>query len=382
MDKYKYNNDPDGPFGLQKGCFIRRCAITISKAIVLRIDIHYLDFRKIIYKIKIDPSNGKNRLIGDASPLQQVADYVAVGLSIDIFKRRIVPQQISSIPGRGPIYGTRMIQRWIDEDNRAMRWARKHNVRYSRKCKWYVKLDVSQCFPSLRVDRFMRLYKRDCANTDLLWFYEALLRTHAIDGYEGFMIGSRVSQDACQYMMSFIFRFAKSLHYYRRGVELKSVTHMLIQMDDILMFGSSRKELKAAVEQVIVYAKSFLGLNIKPNWQILNLDMSPVDIVGYKLYANGKVSIRSRIFLRARRMVLRFTRNDHFTYEQAKRLSSYKGYFEDNGRAKIVAKHKHSDSRTIRNKMELDEAFRGAQKIVSITERRMLYGDSGIHSAA
>ena len=351
-----------------------------------------LNLPPVTYKQRTDHSTFKLRLIGNESPMQQVFDYIAVRLCADIWKRRIVPQQVAGLKGRGAIYATHMIQKWADKDNSALRYAKKNSIRYQSKCKYHVKLDVTQCYPSLRVDRFMFLFRRDCKNQDMLWLWEQLLTSHKVDGYTGFMIGALCSQWACQYMISFIYRFLTGLHSKRRGKRIRWVTHVAIQMDDILLFGSSRKNLKKAVFAVIRYTKEHLGLTIKLNWQICEFAVTPVDIVGYKIYRDGGISVRGRNFLRARRLVLRLSRHGKMWFSQAKRLTSYKGYFLDNGKHRISRKKKHSDSYRFCHKYNAYKLIRQAQKFVSKYEKGgmnygycLLYretGNSHIYEAA
>ena len=351
-----------------------------------------LDLSPVTYKQRVDHSTFKLRLIGNESAMQQVFDYIAVRSCADIWKRRIVPQQVAGLKGRGAIYATRMIQKWVDKDNSALRYAQKNNLRYQSVCKYFTKLDVTQCYPSLRVDRFMSLFRRDCKNQDMLWLWEQLLSSHAVDGYMGFMIGALCSQWACQYMISFIYRFLTGLHSKRRGKRIRWVTHVAIQMDDILLFGSNRKNLKKAVFAVIRYVKEHLGLTIKSNWQICEFAVTPVDIVGYKIYRNGGTSVRGRIFLRARRLTLRLSRRNKMWFSQAKRLTSYKGYFLDNGKHRISCKSKHSDSYRFSHKYNMYKLIRQAQTFVSKCEKGgmtygycLLYGETGnsyLHEAA
>lgn len=298
--------------------------------------------------------------------MQQVLDHIAVGASEDIWRRRIVYHQASSIPGRGQIYGTQIIRRWIQQDNRAAHWAHAHNAKYSRKCHYFVKLDVKKCYPSMQVDVFMRHFRRDCGNSDLMWLWETLLKLHHTDGYNGFMIGALPSQWACQYLLSFVYRYAMDLNKERRGKRRQLVTHMLLYMDDMLLCSTSRRDLKSATRKIVQYIKTDIGLTIKPNWHTQNIDDSPIDMMGFVNHASGKTSIRARVFLRARRMALRFSRRRRLTIQQARRVSAYGGYFI------------HSDSRRAVKKLRLDDLFRASARKISDFDRRINNGRQSI----
>ena len=331
----------------------------IAKECVRRIESRNLNLRKVEIRIKIDKSTGKVRQIGKESAMQQIFDYIAFYSAKEIFDKRVLPEQASSIKGRGQIYGMKLIKGWIDKDNDSFRYASKHHKRYARKCRYFVKLDIRKCYPSADIHRFLELFKRDCGNDDVLWLWETLLRSHQIGAYSGFMIGSLVSQWAVQYMMSFVYRHIKDLHYERRGRRFKSVEHMLIFMDDILMIGSNRKQIKSSVHELIDFCHSVLGFEIKENWQIHDLNDDPIDMMGYVIYSDGHIEIRSRDFIRARRMSLRYRSQGNFlTLRQSMRVTSYKGYFI------------YTDSRSAVKKYSLKEIFAYAAKKIGIEERR------------
>lgn len=326
------------------------------------------DLPKPRIRTKLDITTGKVREIGCECAMQQVLDIIAVNGAMDIFKRRIVPQQASSIPGRGQVYGMHMIQRWVQKDNAALEYAKRHNLRAISKIKYFAKADVRKCYPSLRLEVFMKYFEKDCGNVYLLWLWRTLLESHRIDeAHQGFMIGALVSQWAAQYLISFAFEDMMNIKAKgRRGKEdQKAVSHMCIFMDDMLLTGSNRRHLKKAMKRLEMFMLLNFRLTIKPNWEIMELkDSQGIDMMGYVVYRSGKVAIRARDFIRARRMALRAIRNRNISYRQAKRITSYKGYF------------KHTNCRKAMSLYQLPRVFRIAQKVVSKFEKRLRNGKS------
>ena len=325
----------------------------IAKEAAYRISVKKLNLPPVIMREMRDHTTGKLRIIGKESAFQQVFDYIAVGASSEIWNRRIVPHQASSIPGRGQIYGTRMIQKWIERDNRAAKWARDHDRKYTRKCKYFVKLDIQKCFPSISLDVFMEFFSRDCGNDDLIWLWRTLLSSHRVQGYTGFMIGALPSQWGAQYLLTFVYRYAMNLAVERRNQKIKLVSHMIFFMDDMSLFSSSRKSLKIAIRKISEYTKSALGLTIKSNWTIYEIDKVSVDMMGYVIHRSGRITIRGRDFIHARRIILRFQALGTASLRQANRLLSYKGYF------------KYSDCRKVIQSMKIDRIFRFCSEVVS-----------------
>lgn len=322
-----------------------------------------LNLEPVTIRIMNDSTTGKERQIGKESALQQCFDYIAVYSAMDIFKRRMVKEQSSSIPCRGQIYGVQMISKWIKNDNHSEEYAEAHGFQYSRKCKYFVKLDIKKCYPSADKEVFIEMFKRDCDNEDIIWLWQKLLDSHNVDGYTGFMIGALPSQWACQYMLSYIYRRAKSHYKMRHDRRIISVKHMIMFMDDMLLFGSNRNQLKKAVEQIAKYTQDALHWTIKPDWHIRDIDKFNIDMMGYVIRADGSISMRSRNFVHLRRMALRH-RNKPFTISQARRILSYKGFT------------KYSNSASVVQKYRLINCYRDASRTVSNYDRRHRYADN------
>lgn len=341
---------------------------SISKRAAQMIYEFELDLPKPRIRTKLDITTGKVREIGCECAMQQVLDIIAVNGAMDVFKRRLVIQQASSIPGRGQVYGMHMIRQWIRKDNAKLEYAKRHSMRATSNVKYFVKADVRKCYPSMRLEVFMRYFEKDCGNAHLLWLWRSLLESHRIDEeHQGFMIGALVSQWAAQYLISFAFEDIMQLKVKgRRGKgDQKAVSHMCIFMDDMLMTGPNRRHLLKAVKRLEAFMLVKLMLTIKPNWQIMELkDNQGIDMMGYIIYRSGKTAIRSRDFIRARRMALRAIRENNISYRQAKRITAYKGYF------------KHTDCVKAVKLYLLPRVWKRAQKVVSMYESRLRNGKS------
>lgn len=334
----------------------------IAKDISNKIAINDIDFDAPKIRVRQDRSNGKVRMIGMESAYQQLYDYIAVRACNEIWARRMVLQQFSSIKGRGQIIGVKTIKGYIESDNRTASYAKTHKLRYIRKCKYFAKLDISKCYPSANKKIFIELFKKDLGNSKILNIWESILESYGrsinIDDakaapYTGFLIGALPSQWAAQYLISFIYRYAMEIKAGRRGTYCQVINHMALFMDDMLILGSNRKNLKSAIRQIIKFAKEKLGFKIKPNWHISSIDMNSIDMMGYVIHANGKVTIRGRNFIKSRRMILRYHRRGSLNFKQAKRLTSYKGFY------------KYSNSAKVQEDLNTSEAFTAAAKVVS-----------------
>ena len=267
---------------------------------------HKLHVPKIFYRQRVDASSFKVRNIGIENIKQQIYDYIAVEAIQDLLKR-VGEFQCASIKKRGIRYGVQYVQRWV----------RQPSARY------FVQLDIKQCFPSIPHDKILAFLHKYIANDEVYWLIETLITSFD----SGLVIGSYLSQHLCNLYLSQLYHEIKeNMFYTKRNAKMPQVQHVLFYMDDILLIGSNKTQLRHAVKHIIDFAASKLGLTIKPTWQIHPLDGTHfIDMMGYRIYPTH-TTLRRRVFLRARR-AFKGKYRKKLTYEQAQKCVSYYGYF-------------------------------------------------------
>lgn len=312
----------------------------IAVEIAERIKHRDLDLPPIQYRNRIDKSSGKDRRLGVESAMQQCMDYVAVYALMPMFKAKVGVFQCASIPERGQTYGKEVLEKWIRKDP--------HGTKY------YDKMDVRHCFQSISRRTVHKLLNRDIhKNPTLIWFVLALVDTYE----ERLSIGSFLSQWLCNYVMSYPYHYAEEqLYKIRRGKRHKLVTHILIWMDDVIIFASSKRDLKLADNAFEAYLRNFMGLTIKPNHHIKVTAKEPPDMMGY-VVSKECTTIRARTFVRARRALIRAWRRMQerlpIYLANAQRIVSYRGYF------------KYTNSQKVAKALHLKEVFKAAKKTIS-----------------
>ena len=297
---------------------------SISLHIVNMIKNRKLELQPVRITEKVDKNSGKVRLIGCESALQQCMDYVAVFSCEEIWKRRIDTFQASSMPGKGQIYAKNLVRDALKKDNARVEYGKRHKIRYSRKFRYYAKTDIKKDFPSARYPRFIAVFKKDCANEDIVWLWEALLKTHRVyyrksDGstelYLGFMIGALTSQYAMIYMLSFASRRLRG-----------KVNFVACFMDDFAILDSIRKRMRDSILDMEKYLYEEFELTLKQNWSIQKIaDDTPIDFVGYRIYPDGKIELRRRNWKKIRRYLLL----PFLTFKQCKTIASLKGMIKN-----------------------------------------------------
>lgn len=280
----------------------------IALDIAARIRARRLDLPPVRYSERHDGMCQKVRKIGLMSVMQQLMEHVAVGCLEELWAAKYEYHQYASIRGRGQLKGAKRILKWTR----------------SGKTKYFVKLDIRKCFQSITRVTAMRWLERDIGkNRLLLWFVNELLKMHG----DGLIIGSLLSQFLCNYFMSYAYRFVMSLHKTRRGKSVRLVSCALFYMDDILLTGLDRRNLVMAARRLNRFMRESFGLAIKATWNVRRHEDAPIDMMGYVITAKGRLKIRRRVFLRARRSYRKAWRGDR-TRITLYRIGAYYGYFK------------------------------------------------------
>lgn len=291
-----------------------------------------ISFPEIWYREKLDGSSGKIRRIGIQNIKQQLYDYIAVEALKPVLKR-IGEYQYASIKGRGTTKGKEVISRWI----------RNRDMRY------FVKLDVRKCFESIDHGKMMEFLRRRVKNEPLLHLIETMLGSFE----RGLSIGSYLSQYLCNLYMSILYHEIKeNMCRTRKGKRgnkrVNLVRHCLIYMDDILLIGPRKRDLEKAAKLTVRKA-SEMGLEIKPNYQVRQIDGNCIDMLGFKIYRTH-TEIRGRTFLRVRRSFRRARKR--LTEGVARKCLSYYGYL------------KHTNSRRFQRKWKVRRTIKKCKGVI------------------
>lgn len=331
-------------------------------------------------KIK-DRGSGKERELGLETVLFRLYEVITGNTTEPMFRAKVGIYQCSSIKNRGQNYGKKAVRKWISGDVEGT--------------KYFAKADVQKCYPSMPHDKILGLLHRDLRKSEeLLYLYETFFEIYeewpspeAVSNDVGILIGSPVSKDLCNYFLSYAYHYASEnlvKTVCRRGqTKMKRlVKHVIFYADDIVMYGSNKKDMRTAVEKMIDYMSEFLGMRIKPDWIISKtmhqaIDGKPkgglLDYMGFRFhggsvsvkqyFGNSKrhretwVTIRRNIFLTGRRKMAMFSKHIKKHIQVSKKfamsvISSY-GWF------------KNTDMFKYRRKHRVDKLMKVARKIVS-----------------
>ena len=136
-------------------------------------------------------------------------------------------------------------------------------------------------------------------------------------------------------------------------------------MDDVLLIGSSERDMDKAMALLTDYMRERLGLTIKPEWRIYATDYigadgkhhgKDIDMMGYRIYCDH-IAIRRRTFRRHRRKIMRararLGKGQELGLKESRQLMSCKGKF------------KHSNSRKVSRRLSLAKVANAASQVIS-----------------
>lgn len=314
-----------------------------------------ISFPAIWYKDKSDPSSHKVRHIGIQHVKQQIYDYIAIEGLKPLFCR-IGVHQYASIRDRGCLKGSRMIQKWMR----------------NKSLKYFAKLDIKKCYPSIPQNKLIEFLDKHIKNDMLMWLIKELVSSFE----QGLSIGSFLSQYLCNLYLSQIYHFIGHLHKVRKHKDgtrsyIRLVYHRLFYMDDILMIGTSAKDVHKAVKEVIKYCKT-LGLKVKESWFVKQMpfdnkkyDGAFIDMMGFRIYRTH-ITIRRRVFKRIRRIAIRLWKriktHQKVLESHARKMISYWGLLKNSNSVKVIQKYHVKDIMKI------------CKKVVKEYDKISLYG--------
>lgn len=283
------------------------------------------------YAERYDRSNGKKRHITIEHIKQQIYDYIASNGLEDI-AGRIGHYQIASKDGQGPVFGAKVIATWM------------------RDSRYAAISDIRKCYPSISKKNMMRWLRRHINNDDLLYLISCLIGTS--DG--GLPIGSYLSIRLCALYISDLYINIESGYFTaRRGKRRNCVKHVMINADDIYIFGDSAKDLHRVMRGIIKRAET-AGLTIKPEWKLIDCvgsQNSHVDVLGYRIYRDH-ITMRHRNYIKTKRALKDFQRFRNI--KTARRLLAYDGLFL-----------RHTNSHRFRQKYQTSGDIKAARRVVS-----------------
>lgn len=315
----------------KKNKSVRRVAENPQKVVKHFYEWLFSDRKPFMHRARVinDGYTAKKRIvIKPYLRTEQVLQHLVVGALKEMFCRGMYFLSCGSVPNRGTHYGKKYIEKYIKSHPENTKYALQLDIRH-----FYESIDTN-----LLKERFAT-YIKDEQFLELVYF--VIDSNGAIlDGKEissGLPIGFYTSQWFANW-------FLQPLDHYIKE-ELKAEFYVRY-MDDMLIFSSSKSKLHEMKVKIEAYLKD-LHLQLKANHQVYLFDYIDekgkrkgrcADFMGFKFYRD-KTTIRSKIFIRARRKAKQIRKTGRCTWRDTSQIMSYMGWFSHTDSHKAFEKY-------------------------------------------
>lgn len=270
----------------------------------------------------------KKRRIVAPTMREQVAQHMMMNVLKPIFMRSMYEHSYGSIPGRGSHAGRigrkknghrnshtkggkETIEKWIRRDPKGMKYCLKMDIRH-----YYDSVPRSILKEKLRKlihdKEFLRVV---CAAVDM-------------DGSDtGIPIGFYLSQWFANWYLTGLDHYIK---------EKLGARHYIRYVDDMVIFGSNKRELHRMRQAIEDYLRDELGLELKRNWRVYLFDYvkkngthvgSDLDFMGFRFYRDRTV-LRREIMLKITRKARRIAKKQRATLYDCCQMMSFLGWID------------------------------------------------------
>lgn len=270
--------------------------------------LEYLD--KEIHHKPIEINDGisaKKRMIIVPSVAEMIVHHAITNVLKPILSKGMYEHSYASIPGRGLHAGMKVTRKWIYNNH--------------KDTKYCLKLDIRKFFDSVDQDILLERLNKIIRDKQFFKYIEKVVRTTK----SGIPLGFTTSQWFANFLLTELDHKIKQdfgIKYYIRF------------MDDMILFGSNKRELHRVRKLIDDYLREELNLQLKDNWQVFFMDSVRskkkkgkfLDFLGFKFYRNH-VGLRRKLALVTQRKAKRiFKKNGKATIHDARQMVTYAGF--------------------------------------------------------
>jgi retron-type reverse transcriptase len=240
---------------------------------------------------------------------EQIVHHMAVNILIPIFSRGMYEHSYASIPGRGAHRGKNVIEKWI-----------RHDPKHVKYC---LKTDVRKFFDSIPHDVLLSKLEKLIHDEKFLGVLREIIGVTD----HGLPLGFYTSQWLANWYLQELDHFIK---------EQLRAPHYIRYMDDMVVFGSNKRDLHRIRAAIADFLKTRLGLELKGNWQVFRFDYvdregrhhgRDLDYMGFRFYRD-RTTIRRSIMLKATRKARRIAKKGRATVYDLRQILSYLGWID------------------------------------------------------
>lgn len=255
-------------------------------------------------------SSGKLREIEIARLKDHIVQWMAMLTIEDLETKKMYRHSCGNLPRRGIEDARKTVEKWTRSGD----------------CRFFVKLDIRHFYQTVNLKKLSDLLRSHIKDRRFISMIDQIVYSSEewqslLDDPKNLAIGYYSSPWFANIYLTPLDNFITGcLFKERRGKRLKYVKHYLRYVDDLLLMGTSKSDLKKAVKKIQAFCREELDVEIKGNWEICTvaellppdekgrMNVKPgtkrVDIVGYT-FTTTTTWVRAGNFLKIRRLAKR-----------------------------------------------------------------------------
>ena len=266
-------------------------------------------------------SHGKWRDLYIPQLDDHIVAHMVMRASMKAFTRGMHPHCCGSVPGRGIKHVNKTVKNWLTHD---------------RQCRYFVKLDIRHFFDTIDREILLSVLESKIKDKNVIRVFEQIIDSAPIPCPVGYYTSPWLANLYLEKLDWFV---EQQLYKERRGKRIKYVRHYLRYVDDILLIGTSKADLKKAIRAIRRFLNKERKVDIKNAWEIKPIGKHNIvdgewrmkagtywcDIGGYKFCKDATI-LRDGIFLSARRLARQMRRAQYYTVHQSYSINSRVGW--------------------------------------------------------
>lgn len=262
----------------------------------------------------------KKRIIIVPSVREQVVHHMIVNILKPIIMRPMYFHSYGSIPDRGATKGRKKRSRTKGGKEFIEKCIRNN----PKDCRYCLKIDIQKFFDSVPHDKLKDRFAKIIHDKRFLKVLFTVIDANGSD--VGIPIGFYTSQWFANFYLTPLDHYIKEVlhqkHYYR-------------YMDDMVIFGSNKRDLHTVRRYIEKYLNDVLGLQMNHKWQVFKFHYVKkngietgrfLDFMGFRFYRN-RTTLRRPLMLRMSRKARRIKKKGiNRTAYDCRQMLSYKGW--------------------------------------------------------
>lgn len=263
------------------------------------------NYSPVNHETKIIIDGEKQREIIVPTVEEHIVQHCVMLVLKPIFMKGMYEHSYASIPDRGCHNGAFRMMKWIEEGGRHI--------------KYCGKFDIRKFFENIDQDILIAKLNRIIDDEQFMNLLIKIIRTTE----KGLPLGFYTSQWFANFYLQDFDHFVK---------EQLGIVYYMRYMDDMVIFGSNKKELHKAKDQMLEYLQENLHVWFKDNWQIFRFDTKEhkgrfVDFMGFRFYRDH-TTMRRSIARKAMILARKLGNQETISVEDARRMMAYYGWMK------------------------------------------------------